>query len=96
MFIAFILSPLHRAGGQAGKDPALGDDVDENDGQDREHDISGDVRPVRFVLAEEVVDRKRHRPVVTVAQQVQRRQEVVPDVEDVEDPAGHQHRHQHR
>ena len=89
-------SPLHRARERAGEDPALGDDVDENDGQDREYDISGDERPVRFVLAEEVVDRKRHRPVVTIAQEVQRRQEVVPDVEDVENPAGHHHRRQHR
>ncbi len=74
----------------------LGEDVDENDRQDCEYDISGDVCPVRFVQAEEVIDRKRHRPVVTIAQEVQRCQEVVPDVEDVEDPAGHQHWRQHR
>src|SRR3954465_5352894 len=38
---------LHRAGAHPRQDPALRDDVDEDHGQDREHDVGGHEAPVR-------------------------------------------------
>src|SRR3954453_11681084 len=70
---------LHRAGAHPRQDPALRDDVDEDHGQDGQHDIRGHEAPVGAVLAEEVVDGERHRPRARVVQEVERHQELVPD-----------------
>src|SRR3954463_8428613 len=87
---------LHGARPHPRQDPALRDDVDEDHGQDREHDVGGHEAPVRPVLPEEVVDRERHGPGARAVEEVERHQELVPDVEDAEDRERDQHRREHR
>src|SRR5215208_6406809 len=83
---------LHAGRGDALDDVALSDDVDDEDGDDRDRRAGHEQGEVRGVLAAEEVYGQGHRIVVDAVQEDQRPEEVVPLEQEREDAEGGQGR----
>jgi hypothetical protein len=54
---------FHRPGSQSGKNVALRYQVNENNRDDRQHNVRGHHAPIGLILTEKVINRQRHGPV---------------------------------
>ena len=79
-----ILS-FHRSFGLSSDDIFLACHIEDHYRQTGQNDVRADQIPAHLVLAEEIIDSKRHRPFLGRVEEIQRHDKLIPRVQEAQD-----------